>query len=142
MSTRATPYAKVEPQMAVMSVHMRSTSMSRLQFSHAFGPMKWKSGGRRRLSMPAPQKLPSGRARDLLLLAMAKVTDVSVRQPSKANGPICAPGANAATERAAFCKDPPTKLNTPWGCDLSKRIASLKDPILETDDRGRQLNNL
>ena len=41
--------------------------------------------------MPAPQKLPSGRARDLLLLAMAKVTDVSARQLSKANGAICAP---------------------------------------------------
>ena len=40
MSTRATQYAKVELQMAVMSVHIRSTSTSRLQFSHAFGPMK------------------------------------------------------------------------------------------------------
>ena len=30
MSTRATQYAKVEPQLAVMSVHIRSTSMSRL----------------------------------------------------------------------------------------------------------------
>ena len=35
MSTRATQYAKVELQMAVMSVRMRSTSTSRLQFSRA-----------------------------------------------------------------------------------------------------------
>ena len=45
--------------------------------------------------MPAPQKLPSGRARDSLLLAIAKLTDVSARQLSKANGVICAPGDNA-----------------------------------------------
>ena len=72
MSTRATQYAKVELQMAVMSVHMRSTSVSRLQFSHAFGPVKWKSGGRRRLSMPAPQKLPSGEGPRLVITGHGK----------------------------------------------------------------------
>ena len=36
----------------------------------------------------------------------------------------------------------PTKLDTPRGCDLPKHITALKDAILETDDRGRQLHNL
>ena len=52
--------------------------MSRLQFSSLWAN-EVEVRRRRRLSMPAPQKLPSGSARDLLLLAMAKVTDVSVK---------------------------------------------------------------
>ena len=94
-STRATQYEKVEPQMAMISVHIRSTSIGRLQFSHAIGPRKLKSGGRRRLSMPAPQKLPSGRARVLSSWDITNSTVVNARQLSKAKGAICAPGASA-----------------------------------------------
>ena len=46
------------------------------------------------------------------------------------------------TERAAFSKDSSTELDTPWGCDLTKRVTSLKGPILETDYWERQLDNL
>ena len=80
ISTRATQYKKVEPQMALISVHMRSTSINRLQFSHAIGPMKLKSGGSRRLSRPAPQKQPSGRARELASLDISKSIVVNAKQ--------------------------------------------------------------
>ena len=40
--------------------------------------------------MPAPQKLPSGRVRDLLVLSVTKLIVVSVRQLSTAKGPSCA----------------------------------------------------
>ena len=93
MSAKATQCAKVELQMAVISVHMRLTSTNRLQFSQAFGPMLRPSV--QRLSMPAPQKLPSGSVRDLLVWSITKLIDVSVRQLSKAKGPSCAPGARS-----------------------------------------------
>ena len=57
--------------------------------------MKLKSGGKRRLSMPAPQKLPSGRARDLSSRDITNSIVVNARQLSKAKGAICAPGASA-----------------------------------------------
>ena len=95
MSAKATQCAKVNCQMAVISVHMRLTSTSRLQFSQAFGPMLRKSHGRQRLSMPDPQKLPSGSALDLLVLSITKLIDVSIRQLSNAKGPGCALGARS-----------------------------------------------
>ena len=145
MSAKATQCAKVEFQMAVISVHMRLTSTSRLQFSQAFGPMLRKSHGRQRLSMPAPQKLPSGSVRDLLVLSVAKLINVSVRQLSKAKGPSCAPGARSLVvsmllpmptlERAALGKNSSAELNTPRGHDLLEDIAALENSIVKADDR-------
>ena len=57
MSTRCTQYEKVDPHMALISVHMRSTWKRCLQFSQAIGPRKLTSGGSRKRSMPDPQKL-------------------------------------------------------------------------------------
>ena len=39
MSARATQWAKVDLRITVTSVHIRLTSTSLLQFSHALGPM-------------------------------------------------------------------------------------------------------
>ena len=94
MSAKATQCVKVNCQVAVISVLML-TSTSRLQFSQALGPMLRKSHGRQRLSMPDPQKLPSGSALDLLVLSITKLIDVSIRQLSNAKGPGCALGARS-----------------------------------------------
>ena len=53
--------------------------------------------------MPAPQKLPSGSVLDLLVLSIAKLIDVSVRQLSKAKGPSCAPGGPWSQINGGLC---------------------------------------
>ena len=45
--------------------------------------------------MPDPQKLPSGRARELASLDIPNSIVVNAKQLSKAKGEICAPGASA-----------------------------------------------
>ena len=91
--------------------------------------------------MPAPQKLPSGRARELALLDISNSIVVNARQLSKAEGAVCAPGASAllapslrpitlSEQHSAKTLRP---LHTPWGCNLKKGIASLEGPALETD---------
>ena len=93
MQFKATQWAKVEWSRAVISVPMRLTFTSLLQFSQARGPMLWKSLGKQSCSTPAPQNAPSGSARGLLVWSMSKVMVVSVRQLSKAYLSSCAPGA-------------------------------------------------
>ena len=45
-------------------------------------------------------------------------------------------------QRAAFCKDPASKLDTPWDQDVHECITPLEGSVFEADYGGRQLDNL
>ena len=45
-------------------------------------------------------------------------------------------------QRAAFCKDPTSKLDTPWDHDVRECVAPLEDTVFEADYGVRQLDNL
>ena len=48
-------------------------------------------------------------------------------------------GSSYYTKRTAFCKNPSTELDTPWGCDLPEYIASWKVPSWRQMTEGGSL---
>ena len=110
---KATQWANVAESRAVISVPMRLTSTSLLQFSQARGPILWKPLGKQSCSTPAPQNAPSGSARGLLVWSMSKVMVVSfffprVRTPCGHGAQVIIEGREIQSDGGEKDKDNPT----------------------------------
>ena len=88
--------AKVDPKISLITARERSTVCSRLQSSHAAGPIQLKSAGRCNETIPASRKQHSGRQRFKFAGSYSVFSKLRSRKAlhfSKARGRNCACGA-------------------------------------------------
>ena len=146
MSAKATQCAKVDFQMAVISVHMRLTSTSRLQFSQALRANVAKVARKAEALDASSAKTAIWQRSRPIGLVHHEVNRRKHKATFESKGAQLCPGcqiiggldvaANAhSIERAALGKNSSAELNTPWGFDLLKDIAALENSILKADDR-------